>query len=433
MHLVKILFFVLILAFSHDHAMSQSSPFKTSVIPVTKDATTSLHKVSWQLLKPTWDHTFYHLIDLDAPFSWKDCFVHSPSVICFIEEGCRFPLSCQDRLCKEAHIYTNPNCPSLNITAKYGCGICAVTPLNPISNSCKLSQLTTDLLNLYVTDGRNLYQGANAPFGVPFVVSCAPSSLLRSFPKGVHGVAAFSWSALALPRQLSYPTVPDKFALCLPSSSSAHGVAFLGDGPFYLTPSPNLDLRTILSYTHLIRKSSKSLGYYIKINRISIKGKQTIHLPLLSESKSVKLSSVVPYTTLRSDVYKALVTAFSKATKSIPRVNAVKPFSLCVKASAIRSVRAGFRVPNIDIETQGGKVWTISGDNSMKLTGNGAACFAFVDGGSEMKDAIVIGTFQMENNFLFFDLQNKKLGFSSSLLVRGTPCSNFNFTELPIR
>ncbi|KAL8222856.1 hypothetical protein R6Q57_020255 [Mikania cordata] len=430
MHLVKILFFVL-LTFSHDHVMSQLSPFNTSVIPVTKDAITSLHKVSWRLLKPTWDLPYY-LIDLDAPFSWKDCVVRRPNVACGLEEGCRFPLSCHNTLCKEAHIYTNPSCPSLNITAKYGCGICAVTPLNPISNSCKLSQLTTDLLSLYGTDGRNAYSILRLTFGLQFVVSCAPSSLLRSFPKNVYGVAAFSWSGLALPRQLSFTNVADKFALCLPGSTSAHGVAFLGDGPFYLTPSPNVDLRTVLSYTPLIRKSTKSLGYYIKINRISIKGKQTVDLPLPIKSNYVKLSTVVPYTTLRSDVYKPLFTAFSKATKSIPRVNAVKPFSLCLKASAIRSVRAGFRVPNIDIETQGGKVWTISGDNSMKLTGNGAACFAFVDGGSEMKDAIVIGTFQMENNFLFFDLQNKKLGFSSSLLVHGAPCSSFNFTEIAI-
>ncbi|KAD4179664.1 hypothetical protein E3N88_28255 [Mikania micrantha] len=402
--------------------MSQSSRFNTSVIPVTKDANTSLHKFS------------IFLIDLDAPFTWRDCVVRRPNIACGLEEGCRFPLSCRNRLCKEAHIYTNPSCPSLNITAKYGCSICPVTPLNPISNSCKLSQLTTDLLRFDVTDGRNPYSTFDFSFGLPFVVSCAPSSLLRSFPKGVHGVAAFSWSGLALPRQLSFPPLrADKFALCLPSSPLAQGVAFLGDGPFYFTPSPNLDLRTILSYTPLIRKSSKSLGYYIKINRISIKGKQTIDLPLPIESKSVKLSTVVPYTTLRSDVYKALVTAFSKASKSIPRVNAVKPFSLCLKASAIRPVRGGFRVPNIDIETQGKKVWTISGDNSMKLAGNGAACFAFVDGGSAMKDAIVIGTFQMENNFLFFDLQNKKLGFSSSLLIRGTPCSSFNFTDIPIR
>ncbi|KAI3805266.1 hypothetical protein L1987_27484 [Smallanthus sonchifolius] len=203
--------------------------------------------------------------------------------------------------------------------------------------------------------------------GTPFVVSCAPSSLLRSFPKNVRGVAAFSWSGLAFPRQLSFPSVADKFAVCLSRSSSAPGVIFLGDGPFYFTSFPNLDLRTILSYTPMIRKSSKSLGYYIKINRISIKG-TPIHLPSL-KSEFVKLSTIVPYTTLRSDIYKALVTGFSKATKNFPRVNAVKPFSLCLKASAIGSVRTGFRVPNVDLETESGKVWTISGDNLMKEPG----------------------------------------------------------------
>ncbi|KAK9076953.1 hypothetical protein SSX86_005288 [Deinandra increscens subsp. villosa] len=352
-----------------------------------------------------------YLIDLDAPFTWDDC-----GVPCKSKERCRFPLSCSNHLCKEAHSYDpNPFCPSLNITAKYGCNICAVTPLNPVSNTCKLSQLMT-------------YKGADSPFGIQYVSSCAPSSLLKSLPSYTKGVAAFSWSSLAFPRQLSFSGVADKFALCLTNDPvMSRGVIFLGDGPFYFTPSPNLDIRTILSYTPMIRKSSKSLGYYIKLNRISINGTR-IHLPTL-KSESVKLSTVVPYTTLRSDIYKALVTGFSKATKDIPRAIAESPFNLCLKAS-VRSVHYGFQVPNIELETESGKVWTISGDNSMeRSTWNGAACLAFVDGGSQVKDAIVIGTFQMENNFLFLDLENQKLGFSSSLLARGIPCSSFNFTE----
>ncbi|GKC57336.1 aspartic peptidase A1 family protein [Tanacetum coccineum] len=129
-----------------------------------------------------------------------------------------------------------------------------------------------------------------------------------------------------------------------------------------------------------------------------------------------------------SDIYKALITSFSEATRKIPRVNTVKPFSLCLKSSAIRSIGTGFRVPKIDLETESGKNWTIYGGNSMKFTRNGTACFAFVDGGLDVKDPIVIGTFQMENNFMSFDLQNQRLGFSSSLLAYGTSCSAFNFT-----
>ncbi|GKD92490.1 aspartic peptidase A1 family protein, partial [Tanacetum coccineum] len=57
-----------------------------------------------------------------------------------------------------------------------------------------------------------------------------------------------------------------------------------------------------------------------------------------------------------------------------------------------------------------------------KDVGKGVSCLAFLSGGSRAKDAIVIGTYQMENNFLYFDLVNQKLGFSSSLLARGTSC-----------
>ncbi|KAK1430075.1 hypothetical protein QVD17_12571 [Tagetes erecta] len=393
-----------------------------------KDAKTSLHKVSWSFTQPTRDTDLSYLIDLDAPYIWRDCIVgnHASDPFCFIDEGCKSPLRCDDSFCKEAQSYVNPICPSRNIAAKYGCKICTVTPFNPLSKSCKLSQLTNDLKHMYVTDGRNpFYDLPLNYYGEQFVLSCAPSSLLRSLPKYVNGVVALSWSRLAFPRQITFPSVADKFGLCLPSSSSmsAPGAIFLGDGPFYFSPFPNLDLRTILSYTPMVRKSSKSLGYYVKLNGILIKGTQ-----ITLKAKSMRLSSVVPYTTLRSDIYKALVTAFTKATKNIPRVNAVKPFSLCLKASEMGSIRKGFRVPSIDLETESGKVWTISGDNSMIRTGNGAACLAFIDGGLGVKDAIVMGTFQMENNFLFFDLENQKLGFSSSLLARGTTCSSFNFT-----
>ncbi|PWA37753.1 aspartic peptidase A1 family [Artemisia annua] len=423
MYLVKIFFFIT-LSFFHN-VVSQSTPFNTSVIPIVKDASTSLHKVSYSFRVPDSDTTAYLLVDLDAPFVWKDCVLFTPDVACGLEEGCRFPLRCDNPLCKEAQTFkVNSTCPSLNIAAKYGCGICAVNPSNPISKTCKLSQLTTDLVTIYSTDGRNPTWGANFPFGTEMVISCAPKNLLPSLPKDVYGVAAFSWSALAFPKQLNNPDVADKFALCLATSSSAVGVAFLGDGPFYFRNLPKVDLRSFLSYTPMIRKDSKSLGFYIHLNQILVEG-APVALSTL-KSQSVKLSTSVPYTTLRSDIYKAFMTSFSKATANInPKVKAVKPFSLCVKSSAISSV------PNIDLETESGKIWTISKENSMKDVGNGFSCLAFFSGGSRAKDAIVIGTYQMENNFLYFDLVNQKLGFSSSLLARGTSCGSFNFTELP--
>ena len=287
----------------------------------------------------------------------------------------------------------------------------------------KISQLTTKILLLSGTNGRTL----SGPYvNWNYVFSCAPASLKRSLPEGVKGVAAFSWSTLAFPRQHYDDIVTEEFALCLPSSSLAPGVTFIGEGPFYFLPNPNLDVMSILSYTPMIRKTPKSLGYYIKINKISLKG-TPITLRSL-KSNPARLSTLVTYTILRSDIYKSLLTSFSKATEKIPRVNVVQPFSLCMKASAIGSTRTKSSVPNIDLEMESGKIWTISVDNSMKDTGNGVSCLAFIDGGLRVEDAIVIGTYQMENNFLFFDLGNQTLGFSSSLLARGTSCSSFNTT-----
>ncbi|GKB97535.1 aspartic peptidase A1 family protein, partial [Tanacetum coccineum] len=224
-------------------------------------------------------------------------------------------------------------------------------------------------------------------------------------------------SSIVVDANEEVPDTGEKFALCLPSSSLAPGVTFLGEGPYYFLLKPNLNVMSILSYTPMIRKTSKSLGYYIKISNILIRD-TPITLPSLKSSPA-KLSTLVTYTTFRSDIYKALLISFSKATKNIPRVKAVKPFSLCMKASVIRSTNPKFSVPNIDLEMESGKIWTISANNSIKTTGNGISCLAFIDGGSQMEEAVVMGTCQMENNFLFFDMENQKLGFSSSMLARG--------------
>nr|GEX92792.1 aspartic peptidase A1 family [Tanacetum cinerariifolium]GEY04560.1 aspartic peptidase A1 family [Tanacetum cinerariifolium] len=238
-----------------------------------KDASTSLHKASGSFRIPR-DDGYNLLIDLDAPFLWRDCVLNNlPDVACGLEEGCRFPAR----------------------------------------------------LTVYSTNGRNPTWGANFPFGTQMVISCAPKNILPSIPNDVYGVLAFSWSALAFPK-LQNPDVADKFGLCLATTSSAVGVAFLGTGPFYFTSLPKVDLRSFFSYTPMIRKDSKSLGFYIHLNQILIK-EAPVALPTL-KSQSEKLSTTLPYTTLRSDIYIAFATSFSKAAANIPSVNAVKPFSL---------------------------------------------------------------------------------------------------------
>ncbi|GKC84972.1 hypothetical protein Tco_1140689 [Tanacetum coccineum] len=101
MHLITILLFLILVSLSH-HVLSQDSfPFNTSVIPIFKDAKTSIHKFAWSLQLYTYEP--YYLIDLDAPFTWTDCVVRPPPMDCGLEFACTWPLRCDDTLCKEAH------------------------------------------------------------------------------------------------------------------------------------------------------------------------------------------------------------------------------------------------------------------------------------------------------------------------------------------
>ncbi|KAH9765255.1 hypothetical protein KPL70_001805 [Citrus sinensis] len=76
-------------------------------------------------------------------------------------------------------------------------------------------------------------------------------------------------------------------------------------------------------------------------------------------------------------------------------------------------------------------LWSILGANSIVQVGNddNVSCLGFVDGGAP-RTSIVIGGYQLENNLLQFDLASSRLGFSNSLLLRRTFCSNFKFTSI---
>ncbi|KAI3443201.1 Peptidase A1 domain-containing protein [Psidium guajava] len=119
-----------------------------------------------------------------------------------------------------------------------------------------------------------------------FYVLCAPPSLLQFLPEEAIGLGALSWSSHSLRCLFTEPLgqlVARKFSLCLPSLSEACGVIFVGD---------------VLTYTPL-HGDPTSLGYFIKLNSISINWKD-MNVPQngFNVNQSVKLSTMVPYTTL---------------------------------------------------------------------------------------------------------------------------------------
>ncbi|KAK9078454.1 hypothetical protein SSX86_002511 [Deinandra increscens subsp. villosa] len=364
------------------------------------------------------------LIDIDAPFIWHDCIVQwniYPGS-CPSNTLCTSPVSCEEYQCTDvrtSYSYKNPSCaPETNSSTLPGWGFCTC-PVNvvcPVTGSCSQALLNYDDFTLSTSDGRNAFNGY---YGAYPNAACAPSSSFASFPENVTGVMAFSSSPYALPAYL-YQPLKKTLALCFPSNSSAPGVLFFGTGPYYLFPQSNVDVRSYLSYTPLL-KHPDSFGYFISVNSIVIK-KRSINVPA---NTTTKLSTIDPYTTLRTDIYNGMVRRFSKlVTKRIPPAKPVAPFGLCFTTSTT----AGLKVPDIDFILPDGKKWSVSTTNSMKQITNEVACLAFVDGGVMSEPAIVIGTFQFEDNLLEFDLENSTFGFSSSLLHKQTSCANFNFT-----
>ncbi|PWA40660.1 aspartic peptidase A1 family [Artemisia annua] len=187
----------------------------------------------------------------------------------------------------------------------------------------------------------------------------------------------------------------------------------------------DVGIRSFLSYTPL-QKQPDYFGYFIGVNAIVIK-QRSIEVP---SNTTTKLSTIQPYTTLRTDIYNNMIRRFSKVTKRIIfllQIRPVSPFDICFK-SFTNGTGVSLNVPDIDFSLQEGKQWSIYTANSMKQVTNDVACLAFVDGGASSEHAIIIGTFQFEDNFLVFDLENSTFGFSSSLLSKQTSCANFNFT-----
>ncbi|KAJ0531144.1 putative aspartic peptidase A1 family, aspartic peptidase domain superfamily, xylanase inhibitor [Helianthus annuus] len=430
MHLPLHLIVVILAFISYEHeAIAQYVPPYTSiVVPITKrtDAAKPLYSV--QIMTTYVNSEFLHtnlLIDIDAPFTWNDCIVQwniYPGS-CPSNTLCTSPVSCEEYQCTDVRTtYSyehNPPCPPVtNSSTLPGWGFCTcpVNVVNPVTGSCDEALLNYEEFTVNTSNGRNVFTGFLL---VTTNSACVPSSSLESFPANVTGVMAFSSSSYALQRYLVEP-LKNSLAICLPSNSSAPGVLFFGSGPYYLLPNSGVDVRSLLSYTPLL-KHPDSLGYYIGVKAIVIKNKSIG----ITGSFSTKLSTLEPYTILRTDIYKRVIWAFSVATIGIPLARPVSPFGLCYKAIG---THAGLKFPNIDFSLEDGKKWTVDMANSIKQITKDVACLAFVDGGATAEHAIVIGTYQFEDNFLVFDLENSTFGFSSSLLHQKTSCSNFNFT-----
>ncbi|XP_048137973.1 probable aspartic proteinase GIP1 [Rhodamnia argentea] len=325
---------------------------------------------------------------------------------------------------------------------------CEYFPENPLTGKVGLENALLDALGLPSTDGSSLGRVDVIP---DFPFSRAKPDLLAQFPKGTSGLAALGFSNVSLPVQVTEaPSPPRCFALCLSGSRTASGVTFVGTaGPYNFIPG--IDLSKGLTYTPILPNPPgdtvityarrPAAEYYVGVTAVVVNGKavppNATLLAIDPESGygGTLIGTVPPYTALRTSIYRGVAEAFEQEASTafnLTGTQPVKPFSLCYSATYVAGTRAGPAVPAIDPVMQSEDVLrSVLGANSMvriKRKETDVWCLGLVDGGAEARAAIAIGGHRMEDNLLRFDLKSMRLGFSSSVLLQGTACANFNFT-----
>ncbi|TKY72119.1 Basic 7S globulin [Spatholobus suberectus] len=255
--------------------------------------------------------------------------------------------------------------------------------------------------------------------------TCSPSLLLNGLATGAKGMVGLDRSRTSFSSQVFHSLgTQRKITLCLSPSS---GVVQFGN--VVHESQPGSEILRSLTFTPLVTNQDQTYPS-INVNSIKINGKKVS----FSGSGGAQLSTVVPYTSLQSSIYANFESAYLKAASAMNmnRVDPVAPFGLCFGSSGVESSLVGPNVPVVDLVLQSEMVkWSIYGRNSMVQVSNDVMCLAFVDGGENPRNPIVIGGYQLEDVLVQFDFDTSMVGFSSSLLTRHASCSDFKFGSMP--
>lgn len=397
----SLLFLLLISAANAQNALT---------LPVLKDTKTRQFYTTIQMGSKR--STINTVIDLGTPFLWFSCNDYVSTTYA--------PIPCGSTKCDTAK---GIGCVGCNLPARPGCtnDTCGASPYNPF-------------LNMLVSQGfaeDSLYANGR-PAVARFLFSCMDKDYLEGLAGGATGMLGLARTEISFHKQVvGVLNSPDKFSLCLPSSS---GIGKLSVGP---SPFTNSNITRLMKTTALIinhvstypiyTEGDPSDEYFIDVKSIRVAGE-----PLSLKSSyftidkngvgGTKISTLQNFTSLHNSIYKPFTRAYVKAAADlkIKSVAAVAPFRACFSSETISR-----SAPDIDLVLPGKDVyWRIKGANSLVEIDRKTTCLAFVDGGSDPRTSIVIGGHQLEDNLLEFDLVSSQLRFSSSLLVQAKTCSS---------
>ncbi|XP_055815161.1 probable aspartic proteinase GIP2 [Solanum dulcamara] len=430
MKIPQLLLFFLLFICSSNYSIAKKSlrHYPLLILPVFKDEITKQYVT--QIYQRTPLVPVNLTVDLGGRFLWMDCENG------YISSSYK-NVPCGSRPCKLSGSQGcyGSSCP---VPPRPGCNnnTCSHIPYNPINRTSTDGELAQDVIALWSTnnyrnDSKILSSSAN---GVMF--SCSDDLLLQKLAYGVKGMAGLGNGYTGLPSQLARVfRLPRKFTICLSANTQSNGVILFGEGR---------STYEVLTYTPLLKNPVSTAGayypgepsveYFIGVEKILVNGKNVpIDSKLLAINKSTgvggtKISTVVPYGTMETSIYKAFKHEFLKAIDKVPIAKPIRPFELCFNSSNLATL-TGLIIPQVSLVLQGDQnntTWDLSMDNFMAspIDSSDLLCLGFLDGGKNSETSIVLGGIQIEENLLEFDLVKKRMGFKSLYMSSLLKCSN---------
>ncbi|KAI9084791.1 hypothetical protein K1719_033197 [Acacia pycnantha] len=421
--LLRFLLLISLLLFSESATHQPAEP-SILVLPVQKDASSGLH---WAYVhKRTPLVAVPVLVDLNGRSLWVNCDQH------YLSSTYTAPF-CHSTLCSRANSHLCYSCAS---ASRPGChnNTCGLMSVNPVTLQSGVAELGQDILAIQVQPSLSPSKTVSMVIVPRFLFACAPSSLLHNgLPTIVQGVAGLGHEPISLPRQLaSHFGLQQTFAMCLSGDPNSKGFIFFGEQPNLLRP--HLDISRDLDYTPLTVTPKGE--YHVRVTSIKVNSQVVVPVnPSLASELArttrsglggTLITTASPYTVLHRSIFDALVHVYANQVPKQAQVKAVEPFGLCMDWKKIN------KVPDVELVMSGASAtWRISGENLMVEVRPGVRCLGFVNGGDKPRAAIALGARQLQEYLVVFDLARSTLGFSPSLLSRGTKCSSYNFAISP--
>ncbi|GLJ29528.1 hypothetical protein SUGI_0582140 [Cryptomeria japonica] len=245
-----------------------------------------------------------------------------------------------------------------------------------------------------------------------FAVGCSLASSEQ--PNRGTGIAGFGRGSLSLPSQMG--SAGNSFAYCLQSHSFDEEKI-----------SSRLELGKIspplhLHYTPFMTNPTESpydVFYYLGLRALTV-GEQHLKLPSKlmrideSGSRGTIIDSGTTFTVVDERIHEQIAGAFVSQTQysRASKIEALTGLGLCYNVSGLQKIF----LPKFGFHFKGGARMELPLENYVIGVGGDSICLAMISNSGILDQdsgpSVVLGNFNQQNFYLFYDRKNNRLGFA---------------------